>query len=149
MLLSESSSLTAALISTFNGNFRFLSWPNVLRVSGEERHRRHAVCRFGGKIVGLRHVLAQNRIARVQPGVGVIGTVAELKQILAEKRREDFYRCLSEKMLTYAIGRGVEYYDSVTISRLVDHLETHDGKLVELIHAITTSAPFQMRRGDD
>ena len=38
--------------------------------------------------------------------------VAGLKEILATKRKEDFYRCLSEKLLTYAIGRGVEYYDS-------------------------------------
>lgn len=75
--------------------------------------------------------------------------VAALKEILADKRRQDLYRTVSEKLLTYAIGRGVEYYDSVTIDRLVGHLETHDGKLVELIHAITASAPFQMRRGDE
>ena len=75
--------------------------------------------------------------------------VAALKNIIAEKRKEDFYRTISEKLLTYAIGRGIEYYDSTTIQQLVDHLETHDGKLVELIHAITTSAPFQKRRGDE
>lgn len=74
--------------------------------------------------------------------------VSALKEILAVGRKRDFYRTISEKLLTYAIGRGVEYYDSVTIAQLVDHLETHDGKLVELIHAITTSAPFQKRRGD-
>jgi Protein of unknown function (DUF1592)/Protein of unknown function (DUF1588)/Protein of unknown function (DUF1587)/Protein of unknown function (DUF1585)/Protein of unknown function (DUF1595)/Planctomycete cytochrome C len=75
--------------------------------------------------------------------------IAALKDILADKRRQDLYRTVSEKLLTYAIGRGVEYYDSVTVGQLVDHLETHDGKLVELIHAITTSAPFQLRRGDE
>ena len=75
--------------------------------------------------------------------------VAALKEILADKRRQDLYRTVTEKLLTYAIGRGVEYYDSVTVNRLVKHLETHDGKLVELIHAITTSTPFQMRRGDE
>ncbi len=75
--------------------------------------------------------------------------VAALKEILVNKRREDLYRTVSEKLLTYAIGRGVEYYDSTTIKRLVGHLEKHDGKLLELIHAITTSAPFQMRRGDE
>ncbi|QTN34390.1 DUF1592 domain-containing protein [Akkermansiaceae bacterium] len=75
--------------------------------------------------------------------------VATLKEILADRRRQDLYRTVSEKLLTYAIGRGVEYYDSTTITLLVDHLEKHDGKLVELIHAITTSAPFQMRRGDE
>ena len=75
--------------------------------------------------------------------------VAALKDILAGQRKKDFYRTISEKLLTYAIGRGVEYYDSTTIQQLVDHLEKNDGKLVELIHAITVSAPFQKRRGDE
>lgn len=72
-----------------------------------------------------------------------------LKTILSQKRRPDFYRTLSEKLLTYAIGRGVEYYDSATIGQLVTHMNKNNGKLNELIHAITTSAPFQMRRGDE
>jgi hypothetical protein len=75
--------------------------------------------------------------------------VAELKEVLATKRREDFYRCLSEKLLTYAIGRGVEYYDATTIDQLVERLEKKDGKLRELIYGIVESAPFQKRRGDD
>ncbi len=75
--------------------------------------------------------------------------VAELKEVLATKRREDFYRCLSEKLLTYAIGRGVEYYDATTIDQLVERLEKNDGKLRELIYGIAESAPFQKRRGDD
>ncbi|BCX48021.1 filamin [Haloferula helveola] len=73
--------------------------------------------------------------------------VAELKEILAGKRRDDFYRCLAEKMLTYAIGRGVEYYDATTIDQLVDRMETHDGSLKELLVGIIESAPFQRRRG--
>ncbi len=75
--------------------------------------------------------------------------VAELKEVLAVKRRGDFYRCLSEKLLVYAIGRGVEYYDSTTINQLVARLEKNDGKLRELIYGIIESAPFQKRRGDD
>jgi hypothetical protein len=75
--------------------------------------------------------------------------IAELKQVLATGRREDFYRCLSEKLLTYAIGRGIEYYDATTIDLLVDRLEKSDGRLRELIYGIVESAPFQKRRGDD
>ncbi len=75
--------------------------------------------------------------------------VAELKVILADKRRGDFYRCLSEKLLTFAIGRGVEYYDATTIDQLVERLEKNDGKMRELIYGIVESAPFQKRRGDD
>jgi hypothetical protein len=75
--------------------------------------------------------------------------VAGLKEILAGKRKQDFYRCLSEKLLTYAIGRGVEYYDSTTINLLTDRLEKNQGKLRALIQGIVESAPFQKRRGDD
>jgi hypothetical protein len=73
--------------------------------------------------------------------------VASLKRILATNRKEDFYRCLSEKLLTFAIGRGVEYYDAPTIDFLVKRLESKQGNLRELIHGIIESAPFQKRRG--
>jgi hypothetical protein len=75
--------------------------------------------------------------------------VAALKEILAGKRKPDFYRCLSEKLLTYAIGRGMEYYDATTIDQLAARMETSGGQLRELIQAIAESAPFQKRRGDD
>jgi hypothetical protein len=73
--------------------------------------------------------------------------VASLKRILATNRKEDFYRCLSEKLLTFAIGRGVEYYDAPTIDLLVKRLESKQGNLRELIYGIIESAPFQKRRG--
>lgn len=74
--------------------------------------------------------------------------VAALKEILAVERKQDFYRCLSEKFLTYAIGRGVEYHDATTIDQLIERLDKNDGKLRELIQGIVESAPFQNRRGD-
>lgn len=75
--------------------------------------------------------------------------IATLKEILSAGRKQDFYRCLSGKFLTYAIGRGVDYYDSTTIEQLVLLLEKNDGKLRELIQGIVESAPFQKRRGDN
>jgi len=75
--------------------------------------------------------------------------VAELKEILGGRRKEDFYRCLAEKMLTFAIGRGVEYYDAPTIDQLVARLEDKDGNLKELLLGIIESAPFQKRRGSE
>jgi hypothetical protein len=75
--------------------------------------------------------------------------VAALKELLAVKRKEDFHRCLSEKLLTYAIGRGVEIHDATTIAMLAARLENNAGKLRELIHGIVESAPFQKRRGDN
>ena len=74
--------------------------------------------------------------------------VATLKSILAEKRKEDFYRCLSEKILTYAIGRGPEYFDAVTVDALVKRLHDKKGSLKELVVGVIESAPFQKRRGD-
>jgi hypothetical protein len=75
--------------------------------------------------------------------------VATLKVILAGKRKPDLYRTIAEKLLTYAIGRGVEYYDATTIDLLTARMTKSDGKLRELIQGIIESAPFQKRRGDD
>jgi mono/diheme cytochrome c family protein len=72
----------------------------------------------------------------------------ELAKILVTSRRKDFFRCATEKLLTYATGRGVEYYDAPTIEKIVEQLE-HDGaKTRSLIYGVVESAPFQMRRGD-
>jgi Protein of unknown function (DUF1592)/Protein of unknown function (DUF1588)/Protein of unknown function (DUF1587)/Protein of unknown function (DUF1585)/Protein of unknown function (DUF1595)/Planctomycete cytochrome C len=75
-------------------------------------------------------------------------TPTELAQVLATKRRDDFYHCLAEKMLTYAIGRGLEYYDTYTVEKIVAALRQDDGKIRALIRAVVESAPFQKRRGD-
>jgi hypothetical protein len=74
--------------------------------------------------------------------------VAELAQILATSRRDDFYRCVAEKVLTYAIGRGLEFYDTVTVEKIVSGLKTGNGAMRELIYGVVESAPFQKRRGD-
>ena len=74
--------------------------------------------------------------------------VMELKEILISSRKEDFYRCLTEKMLTYALGRGVEYYDAPTVDRIVERLLDQEGNMAELIYGVVESTPFQKRRGD-
>jgi hypothetical protein len=73
-------------------------------------------------------------------------SVRELKQILRGPRKTDFYRCLTEKMLTYALGRGLEYYDVETVDRIVDRLEAEDGRFSALLTGVIESAPFQQRR---
>jgi hypothetical protein len=73
--------------------------------------------------------------------------VRDLKKILtAPERRVDFYRCLTEKMMTYALGRGVEYYDVEAIDQIVRKLESSDGRISALVTGIIDSAPFQKRR---
>jgi hypothetical protein len=69
-----------------------------------------------------------------------------LRKILAEKRYMDFYRCLTEKLLTYALGRGLEFYDVATVDSIVAELDETDGKFSSLLMGIIESAPFQKRR---
>lgn len=74
--------------------------------------------------------------------------VEELKELLATSRRQDFHRCLAEKLLTYAIGRGVEYYDGPTIDAIVARAEGAGGSLRDFVDGVIASTPFQQRRGD-
>lgn len=70
----------------------------------------------------------------------------ELKRILATEHRLEIYRCLTEKMLTFAIGRGLEYYDVQTVDTIVEQLEASGGKARVLLMGIIESAPFQRSR---
>jgi hypothetical protein len=72
--------------------------------------------------------------------------IRELKHILAAHHARDFYRCLSEKMLTYAIGRGLEYYDVETVDEIVQRIEKTDGRFSALLAGVIESAPFQKSR---
>jgi hypothetical protein len=72
--------------------------------------------------------------------------VRELKTIIKEQHRLDFYRCLSEKLLTYALGRGLEYYDEHTVDLIVAKLDRGQGKFSALLMGIVESAPFQKQR---
>ena len=72
--------------------------------------------------------------------------IGELKRILVDRHRRDFYRCLSEKMLIYALGRGLDYCDVETVDRLVQRIEAANGRPQALLMGIAESAPFQRRR---
>jgi Protein of unknown function (DUF1592)/Protein of unknown function (DUF1588)/Protein of unknown function (DUF1587)/Protein of unknown function (DUF1585)/Protein of unknown function (DUF1595)/Planctomycete cytochrome C len=72
----------------------------------------------------------------------------ELGNILATARKEDFHRAVTEKLLTYAVGRGIEYYDAPTIDKIVIDAESKGGTLLEILYGVVESAPFQKRRGD-
>lgn len=76
--------------------------------------------------------------------------VQSLQDVLAGDRKVDFYRCLCEKVLTYALGRGVDYYDAPTIDRMVEELltEPEHGGMRSLIYKTVWSFPFRYRRGD-
>ena len=59
-----------------------------------------------------------------------------------------FVRTLTEKMLTYALGRGLEYYDAPAVRAIVREAARQDSRVVALIQEIVRSAPFQMRRAE-
>jgi hypothetical protein len=70
----------------------------------------------------------------------------ELAQVIAGPRRRDFHRCLAEKLLTYALGRGLEYFDGPAVDTIVDEMERDGGGLRALVHAVCRSVPFRMMR---
>jgi hypothetical protein len=72
----------------------------------------------------------------------------ELGQILATAREVDFHRALAEKLMTYAVGRGIEYYDAPTIDKIVADAANNGGTLRQILYGVIESAPFQKRRGD-
>jgi hypothetical protein len=72
--------------------------------------------------------------------------IKELKQILVKNHARQIYQCLTEKLLTYAIGRGLEYYDTESVDAIVDQLQKHDGKFSYLLNGVIESAPFQKSR---
>ena len=74
-------------------------------------------------------------------------TPAEMKSLLKDNMPE-FTRCVTEKMLTYALGRGVESFDRLTVQDLVRQTAAHDYKMQSLIIGIVHSVPFQQRRGE-
>jgi hypothetical protein len=72
--------------------------------------------------------------------------IQQLKRILTDGHRLDFYRCLAEKLLTYALGRGLEYYDEHAVDEIVAQLDQEKGKFSALVTGIIESAPFQRQR---
>ncbi len=61
---------------------------------------------------------------------------------------DTFITTLTEKMLIYALGRGLEYYDAPTIRAIVRDAARDDYRLSSLIRSIVRSTPFQMRRSE-
>jgi hypothetical protein len=72
---------------------------------------------------------------------------AEMRQVL-RGMLPDFSRCLTEKMLTYALGRGVARFDRPAVRTITQHLEASGYGFQTLVHEVVNSLPFQSRRGE-
>jgi cytochrome c5 len=79
------------------------------------------------------------------PGVGELKGVAGLEEGLL-RRPELFAGTLTEKLLTFALGRGVEYYDAPAIRQILREAGPTRYRFSSLILGIVKSVPFQMRR---
>ncbi len=129
-----------------------------------EQHRANAVCAScHSKIdplgfafenydaVGVFRTKEANKnidVSGTLPDGRKINGIGDLKKaLLADK--EKFARHVTENMLTYALGRGVEYYDKRTIDRIVSEVAKDDFKFSRMVIAIVQSDPFRLRRGKD
>ncbi len=71
----------------------------------------------------------------------------ELKSILLSNKAA-FADCMTEKMMTYALGRGLERFDHAAVQGVVADLAAKDYKFSTLVLGIVRSMPFQMKRGE-
>ena len=78
------------------------------------------------------------------PGIGELSGVAGLEAGLLS-RPELFAGTLTEKLLTFALGRGVEHYDAPAVRQILGDAEADNYRISSLIIGIIKSVPFQMR----
>jgi hypothetical protein len=71
---------------------------------------------------------------------------SELRALILRRQRDDFVRCLTEHLLTYALGRGVTYRDKPAARQIVAQLNSSNGGFQDLLLAVCESVPFQRMR---
>ena len=126
-----------------------------------EQHRANPVCASCHRIMdplglALENFDAVGRWRAHMPGGTAIdasgtmpdGTVfdgpADLRGLLVQ-RPEQFATVVTEKLLTYALGRGVEYYDVPAVRQITRGAAANDYGLASLVVGVVQSTPFQMR----
>jgi hypothetical protein len=135
------------------------SKPVALRERMEE-HRKNAVCASCHAPMdplgfALEHFDATGRWRENDQGAEINSTISwsgrtvdspkTFREALLS-RSDEFNRTVTEKLLTYALGRGVEYSDAPTVRQLNRDLARNDHRWSTLILGIVNSTPFQMRR---
>jgi hypothetical protein len=87
---------------------------------------------------------ASGRLASGEPVNGPV----ELREALL-RRPEQFVGAFTEKLLTYAIGRGLEHTDMPTVRRIVADAAGDDYRFSAIVIGIVSSPPFQMKRAGE
>ena len=126
-----------------------------------EQHRENPVCASCHRVMdplglALENFDAIGRWRGHMPGgiaIDASGTMpdgtafdgpAELRGLLV-RDREQFATVVTEKLLIYALGRGIEYYDAPAVRRIVRGSAADDYGLASLVVGVVRSTPFQMR----
>ncbi|BCU77284.1 DUF1592 domain-containing protein [Luteolibacter sp. LG18] len=73
-------------------------------------------------------------------------TVDELRALILTKHGGEFQRALASKLLTYALGRGTDWYDRPAIDAITAKAAKDNGRFQTFIRAVIDSVPFQYRR---
>jgi hypothetical protein len=76
-------------------------------------------------------------------GADVDGVVGLRRNLVAHP--DIFVGVMTEKLLTYALGRGLEYYDMPAVRRIVRDAKSRDFRFSALVLGIAQSTPFQMK----
>ena len=127
-----------------------------------EQHRANPVCASCHRVMdplglALENFDAVGRWRSHMPGgtaIDASGTLpdgtsfdgpADLRELLV-REPEQFVTVVTEKLLTYALGRGLEYYDAPAVRAITRAAARKDYGLAALIVGVVQSTPFQMRR---
>jgi cytochrome c551/c552 len=70
-----------------------------------------------------------------------------LRKAMTTSKREEFAATVTEKLLTYGLGRGLEYYDQPAVRSILRECTAKDYRMRDLITAMVMSTPFQERAG--
>ena len=135
--------------------------PRSVRARLEE-HRQNPVCASCHSVIdplgfSLEHYDAIGRFREAEVGGQVVDAsaampdgvafdgLAGMREVMVS-RESDFANTVVDRLLTYALGRGLEYYDQPVIRQIIREAEANDYRWSSLILGITNSMPFQMNR---
>jgi hypothetical protein len=136
------------------------SKPRALR-ERMELHRSDPVCAGCHKVMdpigfalenfdGVGHWRTKDDGSAIDPsgtlfeGTKIDGPVALRKMLTS--RPETFVGVMTEKMMTYALGRGLEYYDMPAVRKIVTDAKAHGFKFSYLVNGVVNSPAFQMKK---
>ena len=91
---------------------------------------------------GRRRIDARGELPNGTEFAGLAG----LKQVVVEQRSHDLVRQVSQKMLAYALGRQLEYYDEPAIRKIVARAVDEEMRMQTIIREVVTSYPFRYKK---